>query len=109
MSKELLHINLKPILDDLKQIENLRLPFLQGLAHLLEHLSGAYTIGLGGTLLLHLTRWLEPEKLAERLKSWTAGEDVKIVTGEIYILYLLARILSQSFWILGVRQNLSEN
>ncbi|KAK1363493.1 Histone acetyltransferase SAGA, TRRAP/TRA1 component, PI-3 kinase superfamily [Heracleum sosnowskyi] len=89
ISKELLQTNVRPILNDLKQIENLSVPFLQGLAHLLDLLSGLFTIALGGTLLLHLKSLLEPEKLAQCQKSWNTGEEVNIASAILEIFYHL--------------------
>lgn len=58
------------------------MPLLQGLARLLELLSNWFNVTLGGKLLEHLKKWLEPEKLAQCQKSWKAGEEPKIAAGE---------------------------
>lgn len=56
---------------------------LQGLARLLELLSNWFNVTLGGKLLEHLKKWLEPEKLAQSQKSWKAGEEPKIAAGKM--------------------------
>jgi len=58
------------------------MPLLQGLARLLELLSSWFNVTLGGKLLEHLKKWLEPEKLAQSQKSWKAGEEPKVAAGE---------------------------
>jgi hypothetical protein len=73
---------------------NFTMPLLQGLAQLLEVLSGLFNIKLGEKLLEHLRRWQEPEKLAERQKSWKAGEEPKMVAGELlYKKYLFIQFM----------------
>jgi transformation/transcription domain-associated protein len=82
MPKELLQSSLRPILVNLAHTKNLSMPLLQGLARLLELLSSWFNVTLGGKLLEHLKKWLEPEKLAQSLKSWKAGEEPKIAAGK---------------------------
>lgn len=82
MPKELLQSSLRPILVNLAHTKNLSMPLLQGLARLLELLSSWFNVTLGGKLLEHLKKWLEPEKLALTQKSWKAGEEPKIAAGE---------------------------
>lgn len=82
MPKELLQSSLRPILVNLAHTKNLSMPLLQGLARLLELLSNWFNVTLGGKLLEHLKKWLEPEKLAQSLKSWKAGEEPKIAAGK---------------------------
>lgn len=88
MPKELLQSSLRPILVNLAHTKNLNMPLLQGLARLLELLSNWFNVTLGGKLLEHLKKWLEPEKLAQSQKSWKTGEEPKIAAGnhvlEIY-------------------------
>lgn len=81
MPKELLQNSLRPILVNLAHTKNLSMPLLQGLARLLELLSNWFNVTLGGKLLEHLKKWLEPEKLAQSQKSWKAGEEPKIAAG----------------------------
>lgn len=81
MPKELLQSSLRPILVNLAHTKNLSMPLLLGLARLLELLSNWFNVTLGGKLLEHLKRWLEPEKLAQSQKSWKAGEEPKIAAG----------------------------
>lgn len=88
MPKELLQSSLRPILVNLAHTKNLSMPLLQGLARLLELLSSWFNVTLGGKLLEHLKKWLEPEKLARSLKSWKAGEEPKIAAGK-YLGHLL--------------------
>lgn len=82
MPKELLQSSLRPILVNLAHTKNLSMPLLQGLARLLELLSNWFNVTLGGKLLEHLKKWLDPEKLALCQKSWKAGEEPKIAAGE---------------------------
>lgn len=88
MPKELLQSSLRPILVNLAQTKNLSMPLLQGLARLLELLSNWFNVTLGGKLLEHLKKWLEPEKLAQSQKSWKAGEEPKIAAGKVVSVYL---------------------
>ncbi|WCJ20692.1 Phosphatidylinositol 3- and 4-kinase family protein with FAT domain [Euphorbia peplus] len=62
---------------------------LQGMARLLELLSNWFNITLGGKLLEHLKKLLEPEILAQSLKSWKAGEEPKIAADIIELFHLL--------------------
>lgn len=90
MPKELLQSSLRPILVNLAHTKNLSMPLLQGLARLLELLSNWFNVTLGGKLLEHLKKWLEPEKLAQTQKLWKAGEEPKIASGIcIYCLPLI--------------------
>lgn len=89
MPKELLQSSLRPILVNLAHTKNLSMPLLQGLARLLELLSNWFNVTLGGKLLEHLKKWLEPEKLAQSQKSWKAGEEPKIAAGNASRFYLL--------------------
>lgn len=82
MPKELLQSSLRPILVNLAHTKNLNMPLLQGLARLLELLSNWFNVTLGGKLLEHLKKWLEPEKLAQTQKSWKGGEEPKIASGK---------------------------
>lgn len=84
MPKELLQSSLRPILVNLAHTKNLSMPLLQGLARLLELLSNWFNVTLGGKLLEHLKKWLEPEKLAQCQKSWKPGEEPKIAAGWLY-------------------------
>lgn len=81
MPKELLQSSLRPILVNLAHTKNLNMPLLQGLARLLELLSHWFNVALGGKLLEHLKRWLEPEKLQQIQKSWRSGEEPKVAAG----------------------------
>ncbi|EPS71616.1 hypothetical protein M569_03143, partial [Genlisea aurea] len=89
MPKELLQSSLRPILVNLAHTKNLTMPLLQGLARLLELLSNWFNVTLGGKLLEHLKKWLEPEKLAQCQKSWKAGEEPKIAAAIIELFHLL--------------------
>ncbi|KAH1158068.1 hypothetical protein GLYMA_11G077000v4 [Glycine max] len=89
MPKELLQSSLRPILVNLAHTKNLSMPLLLGLARLLELLSNWFNVTLGGKLLEHLKRWLEPEKLAQSQKSWKAGEEPKIAAAIIELFHLL--------------------
>ncbi|XP_057972938.1 transcription-associated protein 1-like isoform X2 [Malania oleifera] len=89
MPKELLQSSLRPILVNLAHTKNLSMPLLQGLARLLELLSTWFNVTLGGKLLEHLKKWLEPEKLAQCQKSWKAGEEPKIAAAIIELFHLL--------------------
>ncbi|KZV22547.1 transformation/transcription domain-associated protein-like [Dorcoceras hygrometricum] len=89
MPKELLQGSLRPILVNLAHTKNLSMPLLQGLARLLELLSNWFNVTLGGKLLEHLKKWLEPEKLALCQKSWKAGEEPKIAAAIIELFHLL--------------------
>ncbi|KNA06133.1 hypothetical protein SOVF_183880 [Spinacia oleracea] len=89
MPKELLQTSLRPILVNLAYTKNLSMPLLQGLARLLELLSTWFNVTLGGKLLEHLKKWLEPEKLAQSQKSWKAGEEPKIAAAIIELFHLL--------------------
>ncbi|KAL9690280.1 hypothetical protein QQ045_010677 [Rhodiola kirilowii] len=89
MPKELLQSSLRPILVNLAHPKNLSMPLLQGLARLLELLSNWFNVTLGGKLLDHLKKWLEPEKLAQCQKSWKAGEEPKIAAAIIELFHLL--------------------
>uniref|UniRef100_A0A6N2M667 FAT domain-containing protein n=1 Tax=Salix viminalis TaxID=40686 RepID=A0A6N2M667_SALVM len=95
MPKELLQSSLRPILVNLAHTKNLSLPLLQGLARLLELLSSWFNVTLGGKLLEHLKKWLEPEKLAQSLKSWKAGEEPKIAAAIIELFHLLPHAASK--------------
>ncbi|CAN1122507.1 Transformation/transcription domain-associated protein [Linum perenne] len=89
MPKELLQSSLRPILVNLAHTKNLSMPLLQGLARLLELLSNWFNVTLGGKLLEHLKKWLEPDKLVQSLKSWKAGEEPKIAAAIIELFHLL--------------------
>ncbi|KAL8246880.1 hypothetical protein R6Q59_008096 [Mikania micrantha] len=89
MPKELLQTSLRPILVNLAHTKNLNMPLLQGLARLLELLSNWFNVALGGKLLEHLKRWLEPEKLQQSQKSWKSGEEPKIAAAIIELFHLL--------------------
>ncbi|XP_049383285.1 uncharacterized protein LOC125847672 isoform X2 [Solanum stenotomum] len=89
MPKELLQSSLRPILVNLAHTKNLNMPLLQGLARLLELLANWFNVTLGGKLLEHLRKWLEPEKLAQCQKSWKAGEEPKIAAAIIELFHLL--------------------
>ncbi|KAG6397579.1 hypothetical protein SASPL_143748 [Salvia splendens] len=89
MPKELLQSSLRPILVNLAHTKNLSMPLLQGLARLLELLSNWFNVTLGGKLLEHLKKWLEPEKLALTQKAWKAGEEPKIAAAIIELFHLL--------------------
>ncbi|CAK9157021.1 unnamed protein product [Ilex paraguariensis] len=89
MPKELLQSSLRPILVNLAHTKNLSMPLLQGLARLLELLSNWFNVTLGGKLLEHLKKWLEPEKLAQCQKLWKAGEEPKIAAAIIELFHLL--------------------
>lgn len=89
MPKELLQSSLRPILVNLAHTKNLSMPLLQGLARLLELLSNWFNVTLGGKLLEHLKKWLEPEKLVQFQKSWKPGEEPKIAAAIIELFHLL--------------------
>ncbi|GJS29218.1 transformation/transcription domain-associated protein-like protein isoform X2 [Tanacetum coccineum] len=89
MPKELLQSSLRPILVNLAHTKNLSMPLLQGLARLLELLSNWFNVALGGKLLEHLKKWLEPEKLQQFQKSWKSGEEPKIAAAIIELFHLL--------------------
>ncbi|XP_043711461.1 transformation/transcription domain-associated protein-like [Telopea speciosissima] len=89
MPKDLLQTSLRPILVNLAHTKSLSMPLLQGLARLLELLSNWFNVTLGGKLLEHLRKWLEPEKLAQSQKSWKAGEEPKIAAAIIELFHLL--------------------
>ncbi|KAF8377831.1 hypothetical protein HHK36_031216 [Tetracentron sinense] len=89
MPKDLLQSSLRPILVNLAHTKNLSMPLLQGLARLLELLSNWFNVTLGGKLLEHLKKWLEPEKLAQCQKAWKAGEEPKIAAAIIELFHLL--------------------
>ncbi|XVF59767.1 hypothetical protein PTKIN_Ptkin07bG0302500 [Pterospermum kingtungense] len=95
MPKELLQSSLRPILVNLAHTKNLSMPLLQGLARLLELLSNWFNVTLGGKLLEHLKKWLEPEKLAQSQKSWKAGEEPKIAAAIIELFHLLPHAASK--------------
>ncbi|KAJ4844568.1 hypothetical protein Tsubulata_023584 [Turnera subulata] len=95
MPKELLQSSLRPILVNLAHTKNLSMPLLQGLARLLELLSSWFNVALGGKLLEHLKKWLEPEKLAQSMKSWKAGEEPKIAAAIIELFHLLPHAASK--------------
>ncbi|XP_010526797.1 PREDICTED: transformation/transcription domain-associated protein-like [Tarenaya hassleriana] len=95
MPKELLQSSLRPILVNLAHTKNLSMPLLQGLARLLELLSNWFNVTLGGKLLEHLKKWLEPEKLAQSQKSWKAGEEPKIAAAIIELFHLLPNAASK--------------
>ncbi|XP_022741614.1 transformation/transcription domain-associated protein-like isoform X2 [Durio zibethinus] len=95
MPKELLQSSLRPILVNLAHTKNLSMPLLQGLARLLELLSNWFNVTLGGKLLEHLKKWLEPEKLAQSQKSWKAGEEPKIAAAIIELFHLLPQAASK--------------
>ncbi|XP_042493905.1 transformation/transcription domain-associated protein-like isoform X1 [Macadamia integrifolia] len=89
MPKDLLQTSLRPILVNLAHTKSLSMPLLQGLARLLELLSNWFNVTLGGKLLEHLRKWLEPEKLAQCQKAWKAGEEPKIAAAIIELFHLL--------------------
>ncbi|XP_077231461.1 uncharacterized protein LOC143864410 isoform X2 [Tasmannia lanceolata] len=89
LPKELLQSSLRPILVNLAQTKSLTMPLLQGLARLLELLSNWFNVTLGGKLLEHLKKWLEPEKLAQCQKAWKPGEEPKIAAAIIELFHLL--------------------
>ncbi|KAG6647142.1 hypothetical protein I3843_07G057100 [Carya illinoinensis] len=95
MPKDLLQSSLRPILVNLAHTKNLNMPLLQGLARLLELLSNWFNVTLGGKLLEHLKKWLEPEKLAQSQKSWKAGEEPKIAAAIIELFHLLPMAASK--------------
>lgn len=92
MPKELLQNSLRPILVNLANTKNLSMSLLQGLARLLELLANWFNVTLGGKLLEHLKKWLEPEKLAQSQKSWKAGEEPKIAAGNMSNLCLVIAV-----------------
>ena len=65
LPKELLQTNLRQILLNLAITKNLTMPLLQGLAWLLEFLSNWFNVTLGGKLLEHMKKWLDPENIAQ--------------------------------------------
>ncbi|KAK9136460.1 hypothetical protein Syun_015790 [Stephania yunnanensis] len=89
MPKDLLQSSLRPILVNLASTKSLSMPLLQGLARLLELLSNWFNVTLGGKLLEHLKKWLEPEKLAMSQKSWKPGEEPKVAAAIIELFHLL--------------------
>ncbi|KAL6010354.1 hypothetical protein ACLOJK_000785 [Asimina triloba] len=89
MPKDLLQSSLRPILVNLAHTKSLTMPLLLGLARLLELLSNWFNVTLGGKLLEHLKKWLEPEKLAQCQKSWKPGEEPKIAAAIIELFHLL--------------------
>ncbi|KAI4325437.1 hypothetical protein MLD38_030838 [Melastoma candidum] len=95
MPKDLLQSSLRPILVNLAHTKNLSMPLLQGLARLLELLSNWFNVTLGGKLLEHLKKWLEPEKLAQSQKSWKVGEEPKIASAIIELFHLLPNAASK--------------
>uniref|UniRef100_A0A2P2JR38 Uncharacterized protein MANES_01G145600 n=1 Tax=Rhizophora mucronata TaxID=61149 RepID=A0A2P2JR38_RHIMU len=95
MPKELLQSSLRPILVNLAHTKNLSMPLLQGLARLLELLSNWFNVTLGGKLLEHLKKWLDPEKLSHSLKSWKPGEEPKIAAAIIELFHLLPQAASK--------------
>ncbi|KAK9039755.1 hypothetical protein V6N11_014947 [Hibiscus sabdariffa] len=95
MPKELLQSSLRPILVNLAHTKNLSMPLLQGLARLLELLSNWFNVTLGGKLLEHLKKWLEPDKLVQSQKSWKAGEEPKIAAAIIELFHLLPNAASK--------------
>uniref|UniRef100_A0A6N2L7X8 Uncharacterized protein n=1 Tax=Salix viminalis TaxID=40686 RepID=A0A6N2L7X8_SALVM len=95
MPKELLQSSLRPILVNLAHTKNLSMPLLQGLARLLELLSSWFNVTLGGKLLEHLKKWMEPDKLSQSIKSWKAGEEPKIAAAIIELFHLLPHAASK--------------
>ncbi|KGN48912.1 transformation/transcription domain-associated protein [Cucumis sativus] len=95
MPKDLLQGSLRPILVNLAHTKNLSMPLLQGLARLLELLASWFNVTLGGKLLEHLKKWLEPEKLAQIQKAWKAGEEPKIAAAIIELFHLLPMAASK--------------
>ncbi|KAG5224365.1 FAT domain-containing family protein [Salix suchowensis] len=95
MPKELLQSSLRPILVNLAHTKNLSMPLLQGLARLLELLSSWFNVTLGGKLLEHLKKWMEPDKLSQSIKSWKAGEEPKIAAAIIELFHLLPHASSK--------------
>ncbi|KAJ7944172.1 transformation/transcription domain-associated protein-like [Quillaja saponaria] len=95
LPKELLQSSLRPILVNLANTKNLSMPLLQGLARLLDLLSSWFNVTLGGKLLEHLKKWMEPEKLADNQKSWKAGEEPKIAAAIIELFHLLPHAASK--------------
>eukprot|EP00897_Mesotaenium_endlicherianum_P005503 jgi/Mesen1/4981/ME000248S04265 len=110
LPKELLQSSLRPILVNLAHYKNLNMPLLQtraatkqkpgglfltwllaerGLARLLELLSNWFNVTLGEKLLEHLKKWLEPEKLAQQVRAWKAGEEPKVAAAIIELFHLL--------------------
>ena len=67
--KELSQTSLRKILLNLANTKNLMMPLLQGLARLLEFLSNWFNVTLGGKLLEHLKKWLDPENLVRNQKA----------------------------------------
>ena len=65
------------------------MPLLQGLAQLLEFLSNWFNVTLGGKLLEHQKKWLEPEKLMQNQTAWKAGEEPKFATTIVELFHLL--------------------
>lgn len=72
--KDLLQTNLRPILTYLSDHKKLSTPYLQGLSRVLELLSHWFSLQLGDKLLEHLSKWTEPEKLAQ-VKRWQLGTE----------------------------------
>lgn len=95
MPKDLLQSSLRPILVNLAHTKNLSMPLLQGLARLLELLSSWFNVTLGGKLLEHLKKWMEPDKLSQSIKSWKAGEEPKIAAAIIELFHLLPHAASK--------------
>ncbi|KAI3989472.1 hypothetical protein MKX01_022747 [Papaver californicum] len=89
LPKDLLQSSLRPILVNLANTKSLSMPLLQGLARLLELLSNWFNVTLGGKLLEHLKKWLEPEKLAACQKAWKPGEEPKVAAAIIELFHLL--------------------
>ncbi|KAF2312392.1 hypothetical protein GH714_034499 [Hevea brasiliensis] len=86
MPKELLQSSLRPILVNLAHTKNLSMPLLQGLARLLELLSNWFNVTLGGKLLEHLKKWLEPEKLSQSQSHGRLVKSLKLQPVSICIL-----------------------
>ena len=89
LPKELLHASIRPILINLANHTHFTSDLLVSLGRLLELLSGWFNVTLGGKMIEHLKKWLDPEKLRRDTKSWGPGEDLNVAAAIMDIFHLL--------------------
>ena len=91
--KELLQLNLRPILVYLGDYKKLTIPYLQGLSRVLTLFSHWFNVSLGEKLLEHLHRWTNPEKLIPVKKI--RGADSRIAAAILELFHLLPAVASR--------------
>eukprot|EP01133_Synstelium_polycarpum_P011916 gene11916-13884_t len=96
LNRDLLQLCLKPVLTNLTDPKNISVPFLQGLARLLELLSYCFNAALGEKLFEYLKKFEETHKLTQAANRFKECEEVRVCAAIIDTFHLLptaARLL----------------